>query len=286
MKRNCIVFLALLLVFFILFDYGISIWGENHCTWATNDYEATRLAHPEEVWDKVFFGNSAVISAYLEEESTSGYINLGIDYGVITDLRDMLEQGHINVGSEIVIGLNFFTFCDDFETNPNYIWHREFYEPYAYFHRDKLMNMLKVTLGIEQAPNSWKKILYYGTLSDRELAEKMTTYEAEYFHRTIDEFEENLSALNDIAEWCKDENVELRLVWMPFNPSVEHPEILGELQNEVSSWAKSNQIEVLDMTLALDEGCFHDVGHLNREHGAYIFTAKIDPWLNHKEVTE
>ena len=37
-----------------------------------NDFELTRRDHPEDVWDKVFFGNSVVISAYREEVSESG----------------------------------------------------------------------------------------------------------------------------------------------------------------------------------------------------------------------
>ncbi len=286
-NRNSIIFLALLVVFLIVLDYGLSLWGENCCTWASNDYEATRLKHPQKVWDKVFFGNSAVISAYLEEESQSGYINLGIDYGVITDLRAMLEQGHVTVGKELVIGMNFFTFCDEFDTNPSYIWHREFYEPYAYFHRDKLMKMIEVAImGEAEKPRSWEKILYYGNLSATELDEKMRTYEEKYFSRSIDEFEENIAALEDIADWCSSNDVTLRLVWMPFNPSVEHPAILQELQTRVGQWAKQRKIEVLDMTMALDENCFHDVGHLNREHGAYVFTGKIDAWLMHKEESK
>ena len=51
-----------------------------------NDFEITQEKHPEKVWDKVFFGNSVVISAYMEDKSTSGYINLGLDYGLVTDL--------------------------------------------------------------------------------------------------------------------------------------------------------------------------------------------------------
>ena len=282
--KKCLVFLACLLAFFLLLDCALAYWGENACPWAANDFEATRLKHPEEVWDKVFYGNSAVISAYLEEESQSGYINLGIDYGVITDLREMLE--HIRVGSELVIGLNFFTFCDEFDTNPAYIWHRRFYEPYSYFHRDKFMNGAKSLAFNQTLPQSWEKILYYGNLSDDELAEKMKTYEEEYFCRQISEFENNLAALEDIAVWCEENGVALRLVWMPYNPAVESPKILKSLQEQVGQWATGRSIAVLDLTDAMGEDCFHDVGHLNREHGAYVFTAKIDPWLMGEETMQ
>ena len=71
-----------------------------------NDFEITQYKHPEKVWDKVFFGNSVVISAYMEDKSSKGYVNLGLDYGVVTDLWEMIEKKHINIGSELVIGLN------------------------------------------------------------------------------------------------------------------------------------------------------------------------------------
>ena len=63
-----------------------------------NDFEITQNHHPEKIWDKVFFGNSVVISSYIEEQSQSGYINLGLDYGVVTDLWKMIEMRHINIG--------------------------------------------------------------------------------------------------------------------------------------------------------------------------------------------
>lgn len=36
----------------------------------------------------------------------------------------MIEKKHINIGSELVIGLNYLTLYDEFETNPTYIWHK------------------------------------------------------------------------------------------------------------------------------------------------------------------
>ena len=90
-----------------------------------NDFEITQYKHPEKVWDKVFFGNSVVISAYMEDKSSKGYVNLGLDYGVVTDLWEMIEKKHINIGSELVIGLNYLTLYDEFETNPTYIWHKK-----------------------------------------------------------------------------------------------------------------------------------------------------------------
>ena len=70
-------------------------------------------------------------------------MNLGLDYGVVTDLWDMLRRGHIDIGSELVVGLNYLTLYDDLETNPSYLWHRGTLEPYVYFQRDDLFQLCK-----------------------------------------------------------------------------------------------------------------------------------------------
>ena len=102
-------FVALFMAFFLLLDCVAALVGTRYIAagyvWM-DDFEITRRDHPEKVWDRVFFGNSAVISAYREDVSQSGYVNLGLDYGVVTDLWDMLRRGHIDIGSELVVGLN------------------------------------------------------------------------------------------------------------------------------------------------------------------------------------
>ena len=55
-----VVFLALDLAIGAVFQPYIIHSGRFVC----NDYELTRRDHPEKGWDKVFFGNSVVISAY------------------------------------------------------------------------------------------------------------------------------------------------------------------------------------------------------------------------------
>ncbi len=283
-KLRAWAFLLCLALFFSLFDYALSLWGERACPWAGNDYEITRANHSEEVWDKVFFGNSAVISAYREDVSESGYVNFGMDYAVVTDLWQILKQGHIEIGSELVIGLNLFALYDDFDTNPAYIWHRKALEPYAYFHRDKLLQMMKDTvkplLGRE-VPDypAGEKILYYGSLSDAQLQEKMAGYNEKYFNLPMEDFQENIKALDSIARWCEEHNVRLRILWMPFNPSVERPERMLELKERVNDWCLEQGVTVEDLTDALDENCFHDAGHLNYEYGAYVFTKEVDQWL-------
>lgn len=283
-KLKSAVFLLCLVLFFLLFDYLLSIWGENCCPWTENDFDVTRAHHPEETWDKVFFGNSSVISAYREDASTQGYVNLGMDYAVVTDLWQLLKQGHIDVGSELVIGLNLFTLYDDFDTNPSYIWHRGALEPYAYFHRDKLLQMAKDTvkslLGMEvpEYPMG-EKPLYFGTLSDAELSEKMLGYNERYFSLPMEDFDGNIAALDHIADWCEEHGVRLRILWMPFNPSVERPQLMLDLMDTVNAWCGERGIPIGDFTDKMDETCFHDVGHLNYEYGAYVFTQEVDEWL-------
>ena len=143
-------FLVLLLVVFLLLDFLISQVFTPYLIesgrFVLNDYELTRRDHPEEVWDKVFFGNSVVISAYREDVSKSDFVNLGLDYGVVEDLWEMVDQGIIQIGSELVVGLSDLTLYDHFETNPTYPWHRAFYEPYCYFQRDRLRLFLEEQL--------------------------------------------------------------------------------------------------------------------------------------------
>ncbi len=283
MKKNLKhwVFLLCLVLFFTAMDTGIAYFGEEIWPYDYNDYENTRVNHPEEVWDRVFFGNSAVISAYREHLSAAGYVNLGLDYGVVTDLWEMLDEGYVEVGSELVIGLNLFTLYDDFLTNPAYIWHRGPLEPYVYFHRDKLMRIGSDTKKLMEGKkvSGFGKILYYGSMTDEEIAGKVETYNENYFHLPIEDFQENIAALDKIAGWCEQHGVRLRILWMPFHPDVERPQLMLELMETVNGWCAEQGIEVGDYTDSMDKSCFHDVGHLNDEIGAVQFTEVIDPWL-------
>lgn len=283
MKKNMRnwVFLLCLVLFFAAFDAGIAYFGEEVWPYDANDYEATRAAHPEEVWDRVFFGNSAVISAYRENLSEAAYVNLGLDYGVVTDLWELLDEGYLKIGSELVVGLNLFTLYDDFATNPAYIWHRGQLEPYVYFHRDKLLRIAADTQKLLEGKkvSGFGKALYYGQMTDEELAEKVATYEENYFCLPIADFQENIEALDKIADWCDDHGVRMRILWMPFNPDVERPELMLDLMQTVNEWCALRSITVGDYTDQMERSCFHDVGHLNDEIGAVRFTEVIDSWL-------
>ena len=283
MKKNMHnwIFLLCLVLLFTAFDTTIAYFGEEVWPYDANDYEATKVAHPEDVWDRVFFGNSAVISAYRENLSEAEYVNLGMDYGVVTDLWELLDEGYLKIGSELVVGLNLFTLYDDFATNPAYIWHRGQLEPYVYFHRDKLLRIATDTQKLLEGKkvSGFGKALYYGQMTDEELAQKVATYEENYFCLPIADFQENIEALDKIADWCDDHGVRMRILWMPFNPDVERPELMLELMQTVNEWCAQRSIIVGDYSDKMERNCFHDVGHLNDEIGAVRFTEVIDTWL-------
>ena len=84
-----------------------------------NDFEKIIAKYPEDAYDKVFYGNSAVIASFIDSQSKSGYSNIGIDYGTMEDLYAILDKGLIEVGSELVIGLNYFTLIYTLRYKPN-----------------------------------------------------------------------------------------------------------------------------------------------------------------------
>jgi hypothetical protein len=252
-----------------------------------NDFEITQEHHPEKVWDKVFFGNSVVISSYMEDESSSGYINLGLDYGVVTDLWEMIDKRYINIGSELVIGINYLTLYDEFETNPTYIWHKNWYEPYVYFERDRFYPIItdgfdKLLQGQNPMPYKYlpqEKNVYHGALSDRALDAAMERYENEFFNQPIEKFTKNISALEKVINYCDKNNIRVRVVWMPWNPKCEKPQLLTDLKEYTQSKLNDLGVEMLDLEDSLGSECFYDTGHLNYDVGSPIFTEMIDEWL-------
>ena len=252
-----------------------------------NDFEITQCRHPEKVWDKVFFGNSVVISAFDEDMSESGYINLGLDYGVVTDLWDMIKKHHINIGSELVIGLNYLTLYDEFDTNPTYIWHKDIYVPYAYFERDRFYPMItdgfdKLLHGQNPLPYKYlpqEKHVYHGALSDRSLAESMEKYNELYFNLPTEKFEKNMDALEKVIVYCQENDIRVRAVWMPWNPKYEQPPLLGEVRAMADEVLNKYNVETLDLETEFTAGAFYDTGHLNYDVGTPQFIKITDEWL-------
>ena len=252
-----------------------------------NDFEITQHDHPEKVWDKVFFGNSVVISSFMENKSTSGFINCGLDYGVVTDLRDMLYDKYINIGSELVIGLNYLTLYDDFDTNPTYIWHKKWYQPYAYFERDRFYPLItgmyeRLLDGESIGPMTYtyqNKAVYHGRVSETALTDKFEEYQEEFFNRPIEKYSENLAALQDVIEFCQAHGIRLRAVWMPWNPMFDQPQLVREVRIRADAVFNANNIEILDLENKFGSECFYDTGHLNYDVGSERFTKLIDTWL-------
>jgi hypothetical protein len=253
-----------------------------------NDFEVTQRDHPEETWDRVFFGNSVVISAFREDDSESGYINLGLDDGVVTDLWELICKGYLNIGSELVIGLNSLTMYDDFETNPGYQWHRTWYQPYCYFQRNRLKLLLEDSIRqvlrgyVPSTPYvEQTKSVYYGALSTEEvLARRASDHYQPYLSLGEEDYQENLRALEKVYSYCQSHGIRLRLVWMPENPIVERDAASACAYELTQAFAAQYGVEFYDMSDMLSAECFYDGGHLNYEYGAHVFTEVIEPWLN------
>lgn len=288
-KTRSIVFLVGILIVFIAADMLLT--ARNPVGTSTlfnkNDYEKTIVTHGGTTqFDRVFYGNSAVISAYNEAESGSGYVNFGIDYGTVTDLVQMLDKRLLTVNSELVVGLNYFVLMDTLDTNSTYPWHRKAWEPYAYFHRTRFSRF--ITTGVQGLLNGQgfttptygvDKTVYHGQLTPEELDDKIAIYQERYWHLGLEHYQQNLDALSTLADYCSDHGIRLRAVWMPLNsycPLPQPVQVVVDAANEILS---AQGVTVLDMTDALSPDCFHDMGHLTYEYGASLFTKEIDTWL-------
>ena len=287
LKKNHFV-LSFLLVFlvadFLLTSTNPLMYVE---TFNRNDMEITKLNHPEQVWDKVIWGNSVVAAGFSEEFSETDYINFGLVYGVLTDLKTILEKKQATIGSELVLGLNYLAFYDDFETNPTYLWHKGAIEPYAYFERDRLGPFIKdgVANTLQGLPfteayfKGQQKYLCHGNLPPDELAEKVEEYRTKYWNLDISRFQKNMEALDWILTYCEKENIRVRAVWMPWNPDVEIPQLVYDLEAQADGIFAAHGVEVADMKGVLEPACFYDTGHLDYEYGAKTFTKLLDAWL-------
>lgn len=295
MKKNKakygLAFLVLLLALFL----GLDVWMSavkpvsRSELFLPNDFEKTLAAHDWATeYDDIFFGNSVVISSYIEEESSSGYVNFGLDYGKADDINRMLRRGIVKVKSNVVLGLNCFTLMDTLDTNPAYPWNRDWYEPYVYFERDRLHAFITDTLSgfLETGrlePTRYTgmdKTVYYGVLSDAELQEKYESYEELYWTQGAEAYDENLRALTELCAYCREQGIRLRVIWMPWNGYAPLPENPASAMAQAQTILDSYGVESLDMRDAMPRDCFHDFGHLNMEHGAHVFTQEVDKWLN------
>lgn len=283
------------LLAFCLLGLGLDRWltrtqpVERSTLFLANDFEKTILSHGGETeYRRMIFGNSVIISAYLEGESASGYANFGLDYGVMTDLRDLLRRGDASVTEDLVIALNYFVLLDTMDTNPTYPWHRKPWEPYLYFQRDRLhtlwsegtARLLRGEPFVEQRYEDLGKYMYAGVMSDEQLEERIAVHRENYWGLDTSYYQENLEALEEVIAFCREQGIRLRAVWMPWNPYIPMPENPARVRVLADAILAEGGIEVLDLENALPRDCFHDLGHLTVEHGAVVFTEEIEPWLN------
>lgn len=252
-----------------------------------NDFEKITAKYSEEDFDKVFYGNSVVISGFIDSQSKSGYTNIGIDYGTVEDLYEILDRGLIDVGSELVIGLNYFTLMDTLDTNPTYPWHKEIYEPYLYFNRnrvnpvivDGLSNVLKGEEFIQTRHESLERTVYRGVLDEKELEDKIKVQKELYWDQGIEYYDDNLKALEKVIEFAEENDIRLRCIILPWNDVIEKPDTTVLAESSAVEILQAHSVEVLDLSYAMPKEYFHDLGHFNYEYGAVKFTEEIDSWL-------
>ena len=254
-----------------------------------NSYEIVRRDHPEKIWDKVIFGSSVTISSFREEESDSGYINAGINCGLITDLWKMIDKKEIRIGSELVIAFNSaLSMYDDFKSDPTYPWKRKWYEPFCYFQRDRLQELIKNTVltyifrdnKLNRPYKNQKRELYYGAMSQKELYEKLHSERVQFLYKIkFKDLSNNIEALKKIKKYCDINNIRLRFVWIPPNPTLEPLIPTKETYIFLKDYTKENNIDFLDLNGKFDKECYFDQGHFNYEYGAYVFTEVVNSWL-------
>lgn len=271
MKKFVIIITTVLLIALCDLAVSYSRFIADSDNFIKNDFEITQSKHEENVWDKVFFGNSAVTSAYIEEESSAGYVNLGLNNTTLTDLAEILRRRYVNVGSELVIGLNYSLLYDSTEKIPSYIWYKKWYDPYVRFEWERICT----AWNSEKKYSLQEKKLYVGTVSDAKLDEHHRKME----NASVEDFAENINALENIINYCREKDIRVRVIWMPYNPSVRKSDTETAVRLKVSKILEKYDTGMLDMERELPEEYFYDVERLGDEAGMSEFTKKLDEWL-------
>ncbi|MDF2667833.1 MAG: hypothetical protein K0R67_139 [Paenibacillus sp.] len=290
-------FILLLLAAFVLCDVLLSMWDPMSSSrrFYKNDFTKT-LYHHE--WDRsgsVFYGNSAVTGAYREEQATKvPLVEMGLSYGKLTDLKQILRKQLYEVEGQLVVGIDAHTMLDQLTTDPTYSWFKHWYQPYVYFYRDYFKDS-----GKELAVNAWRgvkygeldlttyeprwidKQLYYGPSKPELLKADWERYEKLFNWMTLDDMQDNLAALDWVIAYSKKHQLPLKLVLMPLNPdpAYPHPGYWAPLKEHVLRAAQAAEIPLLDVSNRYSADKFHDLVHLNMELGAPEFTREVDAWL-------
>lgn len=293
LRRNS--FVLLLLAFFICSDFAIAYWNpmETSRRFYKNDFTKTLYHHQWLDHGPVFFGNSAVTGAYIEDQSKSGLIEMGLSYGKLTDLKAILERGLFHVDQELVVGIDVHTMIDSLETDPTYQWFKPWYQPYVYTYRDYfrdsgtefVRNLYKGILDRDRSemftyvPRWIDKELYPGQTPADELKKKWDDYDKRFGWMSQHDYKDNLQALDFIIRYAEEHQLKLRVVWMPWNKAYALPRYMPGLQEDVNQRLAAHQVPVLNLLQSYDARYFHDLVHLSRDVGAPVFTKEVDAWL-------
>ncbi|SFL90404.1 hypothetical protein SAMN03159341_111166 [Paenibacillus sp. 1_12] len=288
-------FVLLLLAAFVLSDVLISIWDPMVTSrrFYKNDFTKTLYHHGWLDHGPAFFGNSSVTGAYIEEQSKSGLIELGLSYGKLTDLQALLERGLFHVEDQLVIAIDVHTMIDSLETDPTYQWFKPWYQPYVYTYRDyfrdsgseAVRQLYQGTLELNRSklfayqPRWIDKELYFGKKTDDELKTKWDDYERRFGWMSQPDYQNNLQALDSILRYTDDHKLPVRVIWMPWNTAYPVPKYMPGLQAAVNQKLVQHQVPVLDLLSTYKPAQFHDLVHLSREVGAPVFTKEVDAWL-------
>ncbi len=290
-RLSAYIFIAALLVLWIVSDIAMVKCDslKYFDVFPKNDYDITRIAHPEEKWDKVFFGSSVVVASYVEDKSDSGYINFGIDYGTVSDIYKAMKKGIADIEGDLVVGLNDISFLDSLDTNATYPWHKKWYQHYIYFERDNIYPVVNTAFdnllsgkNLAQDMPSYKnpqKYLYTGALTEEKLQESNKGMIERFGGCTTDDCKQNFGDLEKLIRLCRDKGIRLRFVWMPWNPKIPVYDFALEVMDEANQIFKENNIDVFDMTHMMDSKHFYDIGHMSYPEGAEEFTRLVDKFL-------
>ena len=116
-------------------------------------------------------------------------------------------------------------------------------------------------------------------MSQAELEERVVKLHELYLTGGIADFQQNLAALNDVFDFCAENGIRVRALWLPENPAVELDSVDVEVREAAREVCESAGVEFYDMTDALGSDCFYDTGHMEYTYGAVQFTEVLDKWL-------
>jgi hypothetical protein len=285
LKKNG--FVLGLLIAVGLSNAWISWWNpmESSLRFYKNDFTKTLYHHNWSRSGPVFFGNSSVTGAYIEEKSSSHLVEMGLSYGKPTDLKEILQRNLYQVKDELVIGIDVQTMLDKLDTDPTYQWLKPWYQPYVYTYRDYFRdsgeefarNLSKGSLAY--VPRWIDKELYFDHKDPAWLKAKWEDYDKRFGWMQLKDMQASIDALQWVIDYAAEHHLPLRVIWMPYNSGYPHPPYTAPLKEDVNRRLQAARIPTLDLMDKYEPRYFSDLVHLNRTDGAPLFTKEVDTWL-------